>query len=90
MIGLRIRVVQAAVVGAAMAALGAGCANVAMPTVVTPATGSTAQAEQPHVWDCGLVSTGSPSRYVCGGKVYTAVQLAKLRLDEIKKYESGK
>ncbi len=72
---------------AAMAGLGAGCAT--MPTVATPATGATAQAEQPHIWDCGLVSIGSPSKYACNGKVYTAFQLAKIRADEIKKYESG-
>ena len=72
---------------AAMAALGAGCAEVAPATA--PATGTTAQAA-PRIWDCGLVSSGSPSKYVCNGKVYTTFQLAKIRLDEIKKYESGK
>jgi len=89
MIDLRIRVMQAAVLGTAMAALGAGCANISWPAMATPATGTTAQAEQPHIWDCGLVSIGTPSKYACNGKVYTAMQLAKIRLDEIKKYESG-
>ena len=80
-------VLPAIALGVAMAALGAGCAEVAPAT--TPAAGTTAQAA-PHIWDCGLVSSGSPSKYVCNGKVYTTFQLAKIRLDEIKKYESGK
>ena len=80
-------VLRAIALCTAMAALGAGCAEVAPATA--PASGTTAQAGQPHIWDCGLVSTGSPSKYVCNGKVYTAFQLAKIRLDEIKKYESG-
>ncbi len=72
----------------AMAALSAGCAEVA--PAAAPAAGTTAQAA-PHIWDCGLVKSSSPSQYVCpDGKVYTTFQLAKIRLDEIKKYESGK
>ncbi len=81
-------VLSAVVLCAAMAALGAGCAT--MWPAAAPASGTAAQAEAPHVWDCGLVSSGSPSKYVCDGKVYTTFQLAKIRLDEIKKYESGK
>jgi hypothetical protein len=80
-------VLPAIALGAAMAALSAGCAEVAPAT--TPAAGTTAHAA-PHIWDCGLVSSGSPSKYVCNGKVYTTFQLAKIRLDEIKQYESGK
>jgi len=80
-------VLKAIALGAAIAALGAGCAE--MAPAATPATGTTTQAA-PHIWNCGLVSSGSPSKYVCDGKVYTTFQLAKIRLDEIKKYESGK
>ena len=87
-ISLGIRAMQAAVLGATIAALGAGCAT--MPTVATPATGASAQSDPARIWDCGLVSSGSPSKYVCNGKVYTTFQLAKIRADEIKKYESGK
>jgi hypothetical protein len=66
----------------------AGCAS--MPTMATPATGAQgAQANPPNIWDCGLVSSGSPSKYVCGNKVYTTFQLAKIRADETRKYESG-
>jgi hypothetical protein len=44
----------------------------------------------PRVQDCGVLDTGTPSRFVCNGKVYTAFQLAKLREDEARKYASGK
>jgi hypothetical protein len=33
----------------------------------------------PLVQNCGIVSIGSPTKYVCGGKVYTGFQLNKLR-----------
>jgi hypothetical protein len=82
------RLLSAAAISAAIGAC-AGCAS--MPTMATPATGAQgAQASPPHIWDCGLVSSGSPSKYVCDGKVYTTFQLAKIRADEVKKYESGK
>jgi hypothetical protein len=43
----------------------------------------------PRVQDCGIIAISSPPKYVCGGKVYTATQLAKLRNEEAKKYQSG-
>ena len=43
----------------------------------------------PRVQDCGVLNTGTPSRFVCNGKVYTSYQLAKLREDEAKKLTSG-
>ncbi len=80
------------IVLAATAALAAGCAGVSPGTMVTPAaTGrSAASGPVPRVQDCGVVSISSPAKYVCGGKVYTTFQLAKLREQEEKKYESGK
>jgi hypothetical protein len=36
-----------------------------------------------------VLDAGSPSRFVCNGKVYTSFQLAKLRENEAKKYASG-
>jgi hypothetical protein len=33
----------------------------------------------PALRDCGIVSIGSPSKYICHGKVYTAYQLQHLR-----------
>lgn len=50
----------------------------------------TVEAPAPRVQDCGIVAISSPPKYVCNGKVYTATQLAKLRADEAKKYQSGK
>ena len=34
---------------------------------------------EPRVEDCALIQQATPSRYVCDGKVYTAVQLADIR-----------
>jgi len=65
------------VLTALMATLGAGCADMS------------ALAGTPRVEDCGVVSISSPNKYVCGGKVYTAFQLATMREAEKKKYESG-
>jgi hypothetical protein len=33
----------------------------------------------PRVEDCALIQQATPSRWVCGGKVYTSVQLAEAR-----------
>jgi hypothetical protein len=33
----------------------------------------------PRIEDCALVQQATPTRYVCGGKTYTAVQLTSLR-----------
>lgn len=34
---------------------------------------------EPRVANCALIQQATPSRYVCGGKVYTATQLADIR-----------
>ncbi len=47
------------------------------------------QAPAPRVQDCGLVAISSPPKYVCNGKVYTSTELAKIRNDEARKYQSG-
>ena len=73
-----------------LAALACGCASMS-PIGPTPA-GGTAQASAkpvPRVQDCGVLSSGSPSRFVCNGKGYSSYQLAKLRETETKKYASG-
>lgn len=36
-------------------------------------------APGPRVEDCALIQQATPSRFVCNGKVYTAVQLADIR-----------
>jgi hypothetical protein len=40
---------------------------------------SNMSAPTPRVEDCALIQQATPSRYVCGGKVYTAVQLTDIR-----------
>jgi hypothetical protein len=75
---------------AVMIASTAGCASI--QNTVTPAwtpsqTAGTTQI--PRVEDCAIVAISSPSRYACNGKVYTSFQLAKLRMQEEKKYASG-
>jgi hypothetical protein len=77
----------------ALAATLAACARF---TALSPATwgasGNTSQTSAhliPRVQNCGVLDAGSPSRFVCNGKVYTSFQLAKLRENEAKKYASG-
>jgi hypothetical protein len=36
-------------------------------------------APSPRVEDCALIQQATPSRYVCNGKVYTAIQLTDVR-----------
>jgi hypothetical protein len=43
------------------------------------------QAEPPRVEDCGIVTIGSPTKFVCNGKVYTHSQLSQLRQNKNKK-----
>jgi hypothetical protein len=88
---IKTRLARAAL-GATLATL-AGCASF---TSLSPATwgggGSASQASAqrvPRVQDCAVLTTGTPSRFACNGKVYTSFQLAKLRENEAKKYASG-
>ena len=78
----------AAVLGAAAIGLG-GCAGFGPPFVSQTAVAQR-QTRIPRVQDCGVIQTGTPSRFACNGKVYTSFQLAKLREDEAKRYASGK
>ena len=72
----------------------AGCATVTSKPAAQQGPGAAAiQAAAnpiPRVQDCGVLNTGTPSRFACDGKVYTSFQLAKLREDEAKRYASGK
>ena len=67
-----------------------GCA--AVQSTITPAwtpsqtAGTTAV---PRVEDCAIVGISSPTKYACNGKVYTSFQLAKMRMEEEKKYAAG-
>jgi hypothetical protein len=78
-------------VSAVIIASTAGCATI--QSMATPAwtPSQTAGTRQiPRVEDCAIVGISSPTKYACNGKVYTSFQLAKLRMDEEKKYASGK
>jgi len=33
----------------------------------------------PRVADCAIAGIGSPTKYACGGKIYTSFQLADIR-----------
>ena len=59
------------------------------PAAALKTTASTQTTAVPRVQDCGVVAISSPPKYVCSGKVYTATQLAKVRNDQAKKYQSG-
>ncbi|MGH7985194.1 MAG: hypothetical protein ACREQX_02770 [Candidatus Binataceae bacterium] len=64
--------------GAALLAVGlAGCSR--MPPWYSRAWSPRDTPGAPLVRNCGIVSIGSPTRYVCNGKVYTSFQLTKLR-----------
>jgi hypothetical protein len=77
-------------VGLSAAALAlAGCA--AMPSFLgakgAPAhQASGASGPPPRVQNCGIVSIGSPTKYVCNDKVYTSFDLASLREDWAKSH----
>lgn len=84
----------------ALGLMSAGCASSASssssaadpadPPAATLKTTAKAQTTSaPRVQDCGIIAISSPPKYVCGGKVYTATQLAKIRNDEAKKYQAG-
>jgi uncharacterized protein YceK len=76
---------------AAVIVAGAGCATI--QSTVSPAwtpTQAAGTTQIPRVEDCAIVGISTPTKYACGGKVYTSYQLAKLRMDEEKRYESGK
>lgn len=79
----------AAIVFCSAAAVLGGCADLPAPsTILRPATTpQTAQAGDPRVQECAPIGG---NKFVCGGKVYTSFQLAKLREEETKKYESGR
>ena len=56
----------------------AGCATTTHPVAnaVTPAG---VPIPIPYVENCAVVSIGSPSKFACNGKVYTAPELARIR-----------
>jgi hypothetical protein len=78
------------IASAVMIVAAAGCGM--LTSTVTPAwtpSQTAGTARVPRVEDCAIVAISSPTKYACDGKVYTSFQLAKLRMDEEKKYASG-
>lgn len=71
----------------------AGCAVVTSSLSTSnnpgPQAVSTPHGLPPLVQDCGIVGISSPTKYVCDGKVYTSVELARLREDWAKNQAAG-
>jgi hypothetical protein len=69
-----------------------GCATISsLSQTSQPPGGATQVASKPipRVQNCGVLDAGTPSRFICNGRVYTSYQLAKLREDEARKYAVG-
>ena len=69
-----------------------GCATISSLSATSLAPrGATQVAAKaiPRVQNCGVLDAGTPTRFVCNGKVYTSYQLAKLREEEAKRYAAG-
>jgi hypothetical protein len=65
----------------------AGCSAMGFGTKSAPPQQvSMASTPPPIVQNCGIVSIGSPTKYVCNGKVYTSFDLANLREDWAKNH----
>jgi hypothetical protein len=53
---------------------------------IAPMPKGTAEQPPPAIQNCALVAISTPSRWACGGKTYTAYQLARARMNWEKKY----
>jgi len=77
------------IAGWAFAAGGCAASTAPSPQAQKPAaamTGSASKTPPPLVQNCGIVSIGSPTKYVCDGKVYTSFELHKLGEDWAKSH----
>ncbi|HKN00292.1 MAG TPA: hypothetical protein VJX23_07220 [Candidatus Binataceae bacterium] len=85
---------RASLAGGIIAAALTGCSTSGggsfPPSNATAAASGKPLAPPPDVNDCVLISTGSPSKYVCYGKTYTTFELAKLRADYAAQQQSQK
>lgn len=64
-----------------------GCAGTSRTWPTTqPAAPAVASSGTPvpRVQDCIAINTGTPSKYVCGGKTYTSHELRKMREEAAK------
>jgi hypothetical protein len=68
----------------------AACATQTNPITPSSATPEAAATPIPYVENCAVVSIGSPSKFACNGKVYTAFELAKIREQVAKNLASSK
>ena len=77
------------ILGLAMAVGLAGCSSITQSFAAAnePAGVQTAGKPIPRVQDCGVIQAGTPSRFVCNGKIYTSYELATLREQQAKKLQ---
>ena len=66
-----------------------GCAASSSSPNAAPSNPKVVVQLAPEIAKCGVLQAGTPSRFVCNGKVYTSYQLARLRENEAKKYVAG-
>ncbi|MGO9057276.1 MAG: hypothetical protein ACLQU2_07795 [Candidatus Binataceae bacterium] len=69
-----------------------GCAGTSLSWPTTqPAAPAVASSGTPvpRVQDCIAINTGTPSKYVCGGKTYTSHELRKMREEQAAKAASA-
>ena len=64
---------RATVLRMALVACGLGMAGCSIENPLLSA------GPDPKVEDCALIQQPTPSKYICGGKTYTSVQLAEIR-----------
>ena len=82
--------IAGAVLSVAVLAL-SGCATSTESTSKTVASsGARPSSPPPAVQECALISSGSPSKYVCDDKTYTTLELAKMRTEYAAQQQAGK
>ncbi len=81
------------IAGGILVAALAGCSTAKSSSGFPPPGAAVANGKPsdppPSVNDCGVVSVGSPTKYVCNGKVYTTFQLSKMKKDYQAKQQAG-
>ncbi|MGO9453396.1 MAG: hypothetical protein ACLQDV_20465 [Candidatus Binataceae bacterium] len=85
---------RAGIAGGIIAVALAGCSTSGGGNLPPPAATAVAGAKPveppPDVHDCAVVSMGSPTKYVCNGKIYTTFELTKMREDYAAQQQSQK
>jgi len=77
------RFTRSAIAACVLALALSGCAGSSMMWPSSPPARVQTAGDKPvpRVQDCININSGTPSKYVCGGKVYTSHELRKLRED---------